>query len=72
MTLQNEVVQKINALLGVKGKVLQVFLSSFLSCPVLACVATCISVQTKISQPAQLVQLKGIRSSMTSTARPEV
>ena len=28
MTLQNEVVQKINALCGVKGKVLQVFLSS--------------------------------------------
>ena len=34
-------------------------------CPVLACVATCIYVQTKINQPAQLDQLKGIRSSMT-------
>ena len=39
-------------------------------CPVLACVATCISVQTKINQTAQLDQLKGIRSSMTRIVPP--
>ena len=51
MTLQNEVVQKINGLCGVKEKVFH---------PILACVAaTCISgqkatclLQTKINQPA--------------------
>ena len=74
MTLQYEVVQKVNASCSVKGKVLQVF---FL-CQVmlLPCFSMCgnLHIWTKNiclfepNQPAQFDQFKAIRSSMNSMA----